>query len=104
MFSNDTNEIISFLQEADPKLFFVPGSAMLPNDVLTGLTIQSSPWCPVVERKLCNLIDIHFLISFYYSYKAAGTVDPIITRNPSEVLKDGFRTHIDTLFGVASQV
>ena len=76
---------------------------MLPPDIVN-ISMEQSPWCPVLERKLLYLFCIHSSKLFFFYSKACGSVDAIITRTPSEVLRDGFTTNIETLFGLASEV
>ena len=54
IFTDDINEIISFLESADTSLFFVPGSAMLPGLLEDSVGLIDGNWAPVLERKFMS--------------------------------------------------
>ena len=51
VYTNDTNEIISFLQTSDASIFFDMNSIMWSGGFENNLNELDMPWAPVVERK-----------------------------------------------------
>ena len=51
VYTNNTNEIISFLQTSDASIFFDMNSIMWSGGFENNLNELDMPWAPVVERK-----------------------------------------------------